>query len=1040
MKLFISTLLFSTLLVCVMTPGKAEANKVMVPEIELDVTLDFDSLSLDGKAAVTVPELRRLDFSLAGLEVASVTLNGHDLSGALGADGMLHIGPINSSRLLEIHFKRQFSEEPAMSGFMSAHNAALLDKWYPAFQGLAVYNLTVRVPEGLTVISEADNIETAQEGRFSRFQFDFPYPRREVTLVAGRYDRASVEHRGITVETFFFPEDRELAGRYLSKMREYIDLYADILPKYPFKRFAVVENVLPTGYGMATYTLLGSKVARLPFIADTSLGHEFVHSWFGNSVYVDLQGGNWCEGLTTYLSDNLYRRLKGEGVDVRHQTLVEYQSWIHEDNALPVSEFLTGTDRRMRAVGYGKVSMIFHMLENELGSRAFNRGLRRLVSQYSFREASWEDIKKVFEHESGHNLDVFFTQWLKRRDVPDFEFSKVSIEDVTGRKKKLSFTVTQRTAQPYTLTLPLRVALPGRDIDKKIEIDKKVNKISFNVPAKPYGVVADPDFDLMRKLHPDEFPPVLSRVFGASKKFYSVSDKERELYTPLIDLLVSRGFQEKKAGGHGHDEFKDGAFVILGSPSEGMKMLAGDRKPPEQGVSVVVSSSPFGKTGVVCSVLASSSEELRAIVSKLPHYGRYSVLKFSKGKILEKHIEPAVSGIRLEIKRGITAVAARDIFPVKKIVRYISGDRVIYVSEQHDKVGHHKAQLEIIKLLHRRGVKLGVGMEMFQRPYQKALDRYIAGEIDERTFLRESEYFKRWGFDYHLYRPIISYCRENNIPVVALNLRKEISKKIARVGLDALTDEERSALPSHMDMSNRQYREHLHSIFNQHTASMLGNFDYFFQAQISWDETMAESVSSWLTAHPDSSMVVIAGAGHIDYAFGIPSRVARRMPGIEYSIIINDPGEDMVPEAGDFFLFPPDEEQEGSPKLGVSLTDDNNTLKVKGVMPGSPAARGGVKAGDVIVQFDGHPIRDINDLKTELFFKKLGETARLRVLRDGREIEIETGKFTSTSFSFGSPHGAAMGGAGGMHAMKPGHKRPPGTKAGTVKEKTTETK
>ncbi len=310
---------------------------------------------------------------------------------------------------------------------------------------------------------------------------------------------------------------------------------------------------------------------------------------------------------------------------------------------------------------------------------------------------------------------------------------------------------------------------------------------------------------------------------------------------------------------------------------------------------------------------------------------------------------------------------------------------------------------------------------MFQRPFQSALDDYISGKIDERTFLRRSQYFKRWGFDYHLYRPIVEFCRENGIPVVALNLKKEISRKIARVGIDALDTSERAALPKEMDMSNRQYRAHLQEIFSKHSASSLGNFEYFFQAQVGWDETMADSVVSYLKGHGDTTMVVIAGVGHIAYAFGIPSRVERRMPGIDYSIIINDPGEDMVPEAGDFFLFPPAEEVENSPKLGIGLTDDNATLLVKSVMPGSPADKGGVKAGDIIKEFDGHIINDLNDLKTELFFKKVGDRARLKILREGKSIELETGKFTSTSFSFGNPHGSGMHGAAmmkKMHTMK----------------------
>ncbi|HDY66683.1 MAG TPA: hypothetical protein ENH85_02705 [Candidatus Scalindua sp.] len=51
---------------------------------------------------------------------------------------------------------------------------------------------------------------------------------------------------------------------------------------------------------MLPYTLLGRTVIKMPFIVYTFLGHEIAHNWWGNSVFVDQEKGNWCEGLTTY--------------------------------------------------------------------------------------------------------------------------------------------------------------------------------------------------------------------------------------------------------------------------------------------------------------------------------------------------------------------------------------------------------------------------------------------------------------------------------------------------------------------------------------------------------------------------------------------------------------------------------------------------------------------------------------------------------------------------------------------------------------------
>ena len=76
------------------------------------------------------------------------------------------------------------------------------------------------------------------------------------------------------------------------------------------------------------------------------------------------------------------------------------------------------------------------------------------------------------------------------------------------------------------------------------------------------------------------------------------------------------------------------------------------------------------------------------------------------------------------------------------VVEKLTSKQIVYVGEEHDKFSHHQVELEVLPSLHRQSPKLAVGMEMFQRPFQKALDDYIAGAIDERTFLKRSEYFK----------------------------------------------------------------------------------------------------------------------------------------------------------------------------------------------------------------------------------------------------------------------------------------------------------
>ena len=117
-------------------------------------------------------------------------------------------------------------------------------------------------------------------------------------------------------------------------MRRHLIFYRERLGPYPFSKFAVVENFLPTGYGMPSWTLIGKNVIRLPFLLDTSLPHEIVHSWWGNAVEVDYTNGNWAEGLTTYLADYLLKEVNQphEALEYRRKLLRDYAALVTPAN------------------------------------------------------------------------------------------------------------------------------------------------------------------------------------------------------------------------------------------------------------------------------------------------------------------------------------------------------------------------------------------------------------------------------------------------------------------------------------------------------------------------------------------------------------------------------------------------------------------------------------------------------------------------------------------------------------------------------------
>jgi uncharacterized iron-regulated protein len=202
---------------------------------------------------------------------------------------------------------------------------------------------------------------------------------------------------------------------------------------------------------------------------------------------------------------------------------------------------------------------------------------------------------------------------------------------------------------------------------------------------------------------------------------------------------------------------------------------------------------------------------------------------------------------------------------------------VIFVGEVHTNPEHHLIQVQVLQALITRVPSVTIGMEFLQQDQQAILDRYIMEDTTEEVFLEEVDWKKTWGYPYHFYRPLFLTARHEGIRVLALNAPREIVRKVAREGLSGLGDEERAGIPAELDLSNEAHRAYVRETYERHDHGDLREFDFFYEAQCVWDETMAHNIAAFLNDH-GGKMIVFSGNGHIIWKFGIPDRTQRRLP------------------------------------------------------------------------------------------------------------------------------------------------------------------
>jgi uncharacterized iron-regulated protein len=315
-----------------------------------------------------------------------------------------------------------------------------------------------------------------------------------------------------------------------------------------------------------------------------------------------------------------------------------------------------------------------------------------------------------------------------------------------------------------------------------------------------------------------------------------------------------------------------------------------------------------------------------------------------------------------------------------ELTAQLDDKRVILIGEIHDVLSHHQNQLSIIKSVYARNPKLVIGIEFIQSQFQSDLDDYIAGEIGEREMLTKTEYYKRWRVDYRMLQPIFKFARQNQIPLLALNISSEIHNKVYAEGLDNLNLEERPKVPKNMQVPSEHYQQRLQTIFDAHPKD--SSFENFVDGQVLWDEFMGNTAAVYLKDNPDKRMIILTGIGHLLYGDGIPQVLSQRlMPG-QSSIIIN--GDQFGDALGiaHFRLIAPEVETLPNPgRIGVILEETDDGIFIEKFSPNSAAQDADIEIGDQITALGETSVTNMAEIKTVMFDKTPGERMELSIRR-----------------------------------------------------------
>ena len=279
-----------------------------------------------------------------------------------------------------------------------------------------------------------------------RYKMDHPQPTYLLMLGIGKYDILETKSlSGVPMKLYYYPEWKnrvDLTYKYMGKIFDFLE--QEIGVPYAWESYAQipVQDFMYGAMENTTATILGDF-----FMVDSRSyndknyvsvnAHELAHQWFGDLVTARTVTHLWLqESFATHY--NMMAEQVCFGQDhFDWERLKACNSTLSVTNKKPLA-----TSNIPVELVYQKGSQVLEMLKYVIGREAFNRGIKRYLTDHKYSNVDSEDLLDAFHDELGLTLNWFWDEWIYREGEPAYN---VVYTDLVGADKKrfTEFVVTQ---------------------------------------------------------------------------------------------------------------------------------------------------------------------------------------------------------------------------------------------------------------------------------------------------------------------------------------------------------------------------------------------------------------------------------------------------------------------------------------------------------------------------------------------------------------------------------------------------------------------
>ncbi|KAJ6812561.1 protein RETICULATA-RELATED 6, chloroplastic [Iris pallida] len=249
----------------------------------------------------------------------------------------------------------------------------------------------------------------------------------------------------------------------------------------------------------------------------------------------------------------------------------------------------------------------------------------------------------------------------------------------------------------------------------------------------------------------------------------------------------------------------------------------------------------------------------------------------------------------------------------RRVWEKLLGARVVYLGEAElvpDK-DDRDLELQIVRSLRTRCLamerSLSLALEAFPCNLQEQLDQFVDGRIDGGSL---KSYTSHWAPErWQEYEPLLNYCRDNGVKLVACGTPLEILRTVQAEGIRGLSKAQRKLyappagagfISGFSSISGRSLIDKISS--NQ--SIPFGPSSYLSaQARVVDDYTMSQIISQAIMDGGSAGMlVVITGASHVIYGSrgtGVPARISKKLQKKNQTVILLDPERQDIRREGE---------------------------------------------------------------------------------------------------------------------------------------------